>query len=47
MKCVRVVESGSVKSARKAKISCTMPVKELQKLVGEPCIGRNKTECAW
>ena len=44
MKCMRAVESDSVKSAR---ISCTMPVKERQKLVRELCIGRNKTECAW
>ena len=48
MKRMRVVESDSVKSARKAKeISCTRPVKGRQKLVSELCIGRNKTECAW
>ena len=43
MKRMRAVEPDSVKSARKAKESCTRPVKEHQKFVSELCIGRNKT----
>ena len=43
MKCMGAVESDSVKSAVKLKISCTRPVKECQKLVSELCMGRNKT----
>ena len=35
-------ESDSVKSARKAKISCTRPVKERQKFVSELCIAGTK-----
>jgi len=46
MKRMGAVESDSMKSARKAKISCTRPVKKCQKLVSEFCMGRNKTECA-
>ena len=40
MKCMRAVESDSVKSARKAKDKLHKPFKERQKLVSE---GRNKT----
>ena len=43
MKPMTAVESDSVKSARKAKDSCTRPVKERQKLVSLLFIGRNKT----
>ena len=43
MKRMGAVESDSVKSAGKLKISCTRPVKERQKLVSELCMGRNKT----
>ena len=50
MKCVRAVESDSVKSARKAKDklhkACER-VSECQKFVNELCIGSNKTECTW
>ena len=42
---MRVVESDSVKSARKA--SCIRPVRERQKLMSELFIGRIKTECTW
>ena len=38
MKRMRAVESDSVKSARKAKVSCTRHVKERQKLVSKLCI---------
>ena len=41
MKHMRAVESDSVKSGRKAKDSCTRPVKERQKLVSELCIGHS------
>ena len=43
MKPMRAVESDSVKSARKVRVSCTRLVKERQKLVSELSIGRNKT----
>ena len=43
MKRMGAVQSDSVKSAMKAKDSCTRPVKESQKFVSELCMGRNKT----
>ena len=47
MKCMRAVESDSVKSARKAKGKLHNACERAQKLaVSELCIGRNKTECA-